>query len=558
MDNYKFTLTYDGTDYPLTDLGNYFDYSFSEKKEDEQIFFRQSFDSELHFTKSKNEEIYNILEGLFDSNSCDEVVVKVEKKCNGGYVDYWQGVFTSSQMTFNKCECSVYIKPKVDDEYTCILNNWDKVVNIYRQSSVSLDINDTCVILDPILQQSWTIPNNILRNNTVVFPNTLSGSLGYELTTNDTAEFEYFDTGLNAYVDGQKPKAYWPLYTSAVDNGDGTSTVTTVWRRELYDCAGSPPSGQGWVYDSIDERWARKPLPINNEGMENLSGIPLEFALERAIERIGCDVDCIVSDFLNINADDTHPNNDAYTYAEDNLKFLNYQQKSEIVNIASSDPATIESYKIVFGELIDDLCKQFNLIWYIEGGCMRIEHRSYLDSGAIDLPCTEICNLKPNLDIPQRESFSWMDDKQSDFFNGEDIVYSTNCSNADKEEIKIENFSNDINYIAQNPDRISLDGFVLIATDGAGNVIDNNRPLSFTRLHENLFLHNRYLPSFTMNGESKSAITTRPLKLTNPIPCKCSPCELDPNSKVNTEYGEATIIEIKEDMHQWREITLGL
>lgn len=160
-------------------------------------------------------------------------------------------------------------------------------------------------------------------------------------------------------------------------------------------------------------------------------------------------------------------------------------QKSNIINSGYDQPA--QKAPITLKYVLDMLEKCFRCYWFIdEQNRFRIEHVAWFMRGGtydgqvpevgIDLT-TEIVtrNGKPwayarnqyKFDKPEmasRYQFGWMDDVTTPF-EGRPIDIVSKYVNPDNiEEISVQQFTSDIDYILLNPSEISKDGFVLLGT----------------------------------------------------------------------------------------------
>jgi len=172
-------------------------------------------------------------------------------------------------------------------------------------------------------------------------------------------------------------------------------------------------------------------------------------------------------------------------------------QKSNIINSGYDQPA--QKAPITLKYVLDMLEKCFRCYWFIDGqNRFRIEHVAWFMRGGtydgqapavgIDLT-TEIItrNGKPwayarnqyKFDKPEmasRYQFGWMDDVTTPF-EGRPIDIVSKYVNPDNiDEISVQQFTSDIDYILLNPSEISKDGFVLLGATQKSFV--DNLPIS--------------------------------------------------------------------------------
>lgn len=171
--------------------------------------------------------------------------------------------------------------------------------------------------------------------------------------------------------------------------------------------------------------------------------------------------------------------------------------KSNIISSGYDQPA--QKAPITLKYVLDMLKNCFRCYWFIdEQNRFRIEHVAWFMRGGtydgrepevgINLT-TEIVtrNGKPwayarnqyKFDKPEmasRYQFKWMDDVTA-LFEGQPIDIVSKYVNPDNiEEISVQQFTSDIDYILLNPSEISKDGFVLLGTTQKSYV--DNLPIS--------------------------------------------------------------------------------
>lgn len=164
-----------------------------------------------------------------------------------------------------------------------------------------------------------------------------------------------------------------------------------------------------------------------------------------------------------------------------NRFFVHITQKTNILKGEYDQPA--QKAEISLEDLMKMLRDCFRCYWYIEDGKFKIEHiyffmngGSYSYNSSIQLDFTKLIdqfNKKPSAyfqseveydksDLNQRYEFGWMDDV-TDLFGGVTIDVKSNYIQKDKnEEININQFSSDVDYMLFNPSNFSDDGFALL------------------------------------------------------------------------------------------------
>lgn len=150
--------------------------------------------------------------------------------------------------------------------------------------------------------------------------------------------------------------------------------------------------------------------------------------------------------------------------------------------------------EVTFKDIMDMLQKCFRCYWHIEDNKLKIEHVSWYNNGRaysgqpyIQYDLTQITDPRNNkpigykqmslefdkTELASRYEFGWMD-TVTDAFKGTNVdVKSEYIDKSLKEDVTIQNFTTDIDYMLLSPSDFSMDGFALIAaklTDGAYKV----------------------------------------------------------------------------------------
>lgn len=156
--------------------------------------------------------------------------------------------------------------------------------------------------------------------------------------------------------------------------------------------------------------------------------------------------------------------------------------KSNVIYAGYDQPA--QKAPITLKQVLDMLRDCFRCYWYIDSANrFRIEHIRYFMNGGsyngtpaigIDLTTQKVSRSgmpwafgmdKYTFDKPEmaeRYQFGWMDDV-TELFEGEPIdIISKYVEPGRIEQINIQKFTSDIDYILLNPESISKDGFVLM------------------------------------------------------------------------------------------------
>ena len=227
------------------------------------------------------------------------------------------------------------------------------------------------------------------------------------------------------------------------------------------------------VFDSLYEQPARQPFTIRNV-------YPLWSVLRVLLAQISPNVTFIQSATCS-----------KFLYSVENpitgLEFeLFITPKSNIVTAGYDQPA--QKAPITLRNVLDMLRNCFRCYWYVEDGFLKIEHIAWFMNGGAypgtpDYPVVGInlteqkvtrngkewdfASNKFKFDKPEmaaRYQFGWMDNV-TQLFEGFPIDIISKYVNPDNiEEINVQKFTSDIDYILLNPGDISKDGFVLLAS----------------------------------------------------------------------------------------------
>jgi hypothetical protein len=276
------------------------------------------------------------------------------------------------------------------------------------------------------------------------------------------------------------------------------------------------------------------------------------------------EVEQMTSIFLDYNPDVTDPHYSTginyITGAANRVSNLMVSQKSDIVDSAASNPATIGI--LTLKTLLTWAREVFQVYWDVKlvAGAisLQMEHYDFFErSESIDLTDAAYAKYVKGLNkyehtkskIPSIETFTWVDAGGIDFI-GKNITYGVPCATPDQTESHDVDLSTDIGFIANN-DRLDLEGFVLAATDYTGTEynlnseaglitgnIFSNAHLSWANLHYNYFRHNRYLQKGAMNDIPTTFISWRPnieqVKIEIPDCCN----SIDAEGYATTELGQ--------------------
>ena len=307
------------------------------------------------------------------------------------------------------------------------------------------------------------------------------------------------------------------------------------------------------------------------------------FNIGEAIKLILSQIDSNVShDFNSAYSQFLYDSN--FTLPNISERFYIYAtQKTNMIK-GTYDQAA-QTGKISLESIMNMLRDCFRCYWYIENNSLKIEHISYFLKG-LTYGTTNIVedlttlldqfNKKPILldqegveydvsDLTRKYVFSFADESFLPFTDANLEVNASYIQQDKTEDISIQNFSADVDYMQISSEQITKDGFALLCPVSNNSslelpirdiqVIENGRP--YTTMIQNAFaswasLIELYLwdmPSTNIVSNVLSSISVYGLK-----ECKTQEIsipfiiDLVPFDKIQTFLGEARISEISEDL----------
>lgn len=570
-------------------------------------FYQRTLETKLILKDDPKNSIFDFT-NLFNLErqglTCTKVPITIDKYCDCD--ESWTEGFYTGYIRLNQCDwdvsdCTVDVPIVVQDPYTCLTSSWTNDINMF-------DYGDPVVTIDPFY--GAIVQATCEYSHTFEFDGIPSFS---HLKQTVSAYFwaHYADDCIEQ--DQGWTKIKHTFYISEFNFnppffgiGNGSTIVTiqvrTQYAREFSLDLTEPP-GDGWI--SLGAGWARPiaTLPLEYFTTETEEGRALVYeewdidstqfgiygryrivglnengtsiftngkALNALIEDLAAQCDLtVVSDFLNINPDNTHPDNEYYDNAEVDAHGLHIFQITDVARLDESQSATIGL--IQFKKIIDALKIAFNLdVEIVNGNTLRIEHLSFWPNTVnIDLTQAEFLYLieskwKYTYDQesqPKNEVFGWdheTDGKGNDF-DGFPISYDNDCVNdvENKQDrvLLASGFLTNPYFITGNEDYFdSTDLFVLVSsTDGILN--SATQPISgLSKLNGNLafgYLLPRYYPygrPFKMGQINQTdtpffAILRNRLQAPITIPFSCDNYmgDYNPAELVKTQLGACEI-----------------
>lgn len=231
---------------------------------------------------------------------------------------------------------------------------------------------------------------------------------------------------------------------------------------------------------------------------------------------------------------------------------------------------------ITLGQIFSMLKNTMQIYWYLDGSKIRLEHRRYFDNGlrysgapVVGYDLTElICPRSSRSwasgrnqykydkkDMPERYQYGWMDTVTKPFSGYPIVVNSDAVEGGLIEEVTVENFTSDIDYMLTNPSGVSEDGFAIIGAIRSGSnyltpivsqTTDNvaysmqNGLMSYIYLHPVYWLDDMPAESLTINNGPYRAHSVKRTKRQE-IDFPSNNYEVDEYELIKTEMGKGQI-----------------
>lgn len=277
------------------------------------------------------------------------------------------------------------------------------------------------------------------------------------------------------------------------------------------------------------------------------------------IEYLGTDVTAGVMPGANVSSDFFTDATNPVTLNDNGLLYLTIAQKSDIIRPASTDPSS--TAMLSWNELMDILWIMFQVKWDydIDTDTINVEHISWWPPAAgLDLRTQELSAASNKYTylkdkMPKYEKFSFMEADNVNFV-GTPIWYDSGCvdqdpdSNVAESQVRV---TTDLQYIIDNPDAISDEGFVILCNfvysgnyyvEETTGIIDStvvkNGRLSWANLHNAYFRHERVLIEGYMNNSLETFWTAQKTKEQQCPAIVCPDDLYDPADEITTELGE--------------------
>ena len=571
MANYRITL--DGDIYDPTNFGGV-EIKLEPFREFGAYAFRRLLGGELNFYN----DAYAYISAQIAISQCQEIAVVIEQRCNGVFEPILSGYFTRQACEVNLDTCTISVELTTTDEYSCILDNQDKQINVLEEpcgvSGACLDlpyvptfglqvmaVSNFGTVCSGVPIPEWGVPYNL-------------GAYTSGTGQNYCMYARYVTRVPCVAGEPQEPPPAVSAWTLLSDDCaiDGTATY---WRVAAVSeiiltfsdtfCAGvcTPPLCSLF---SIDAGVFPVPFPV---GFERIcaTAVYTEYILPNGRELIYC-INYILAQICGtgivIDSELLTNNINPVTGTTPNpLQFLALFAKSDIINASGSDLAWQANVSIE--EALGDLSAIFNALWYVDTTTNKLifEHVTAILSNVVGTDLTTLDGGKwakgRNLikwdkeEVPRAETFNFVQPCAQQDFIGFPIDYTQGCSTARSIETRTAKIETELTRIYQNTQEDKT-GLVLIAyasilqddqADEVGELSQlfiPNAPLSWANLHRDYFHDWRFLTNGTLNNVATVFDSTRPIKrqdgLVFPL---CCLNDFNPLELIKTEIGSGRL-----------------
>ena len=499
---------------------------------------------------------------------CREFVFKIRKQLKIVNEVIYTGRFTLVDCAFNDDTGEVVIQMDALDQYTCLIQNWDKEFNLAQ-------VADTAQIWEVETQREIEIGigvGTVMTPPTILASNGDTDPLNYGLLVEDfenafldplgipeSADFATYCRELvyTACVDGvpQQPDgADWQLENPCSPTSGGYG-YSKWWRRLDYttsftldlplmtndpnmlavDIVDPIPDPNTWGFMSFESYglgtyglyYNKVHLQALSDSLRNryVKGGRTFIDAANATLANACGAGYSLSSEFFTNG--TNP----VTLTPNIASNLQIWTKSDVANAQTTEALAIASLqaadkKITARELLEDIQTHFNTEWYIDVNNPKtviIEHISDTKPQTVDLDLTttnggiqlvrKSAYTSLSSEVPIQERWRFTTANLPDFI-GLPIDY-TGCGK-DVKEYSTSQIDTELDILIGDADQRNLDGFILVqpdsikSTDSLAQIgiiwafFAPNMPLSISNLHAKFWPYQRKLPTGKINNVTQT------------------------------------------------------
>lgn len=542
------------------------------------------------------------------SNRCEPCTIELRRYTSGStYSVAYTGEFSMNDCDFDLDLCVITISTKQTSIYNCIDKKKDvdfNILNIGSAHSASIfdylgstqglwgselaDVGqlEFSVLLNPLTPDGdeWQLIDSTTLNGSAVniyarffaFTSCIAGvaqtppslnvpGVGFiELPWVLDIDCVGSDTGEQTakWVVGETLEnsgfTFAAILSSAITLTTSCPWINALWQFTDVDAQLPSPTGDCWtiginvVNDYLSE------IPNGRKLSEVLEGI-----ISRNTEDCDTQITTVVSDFFQINPENVSDNNyvtNEYNYWEDPIIFDAY-------DFIAPDADEQSSIGIVtFKKLMSDLEKMFQVVWWVEQDgadyVLRIEHWSVAETGSsYNITSANMSSKKYNYQkgyIKERKKFTMLAQRNMDFV-GTEITYQPLCTIAETEDVNLELFCTDIDFLRAHPEVVNGSMLVMCSWKSdssriwrhfgalSGSFV-SNAPMSWANLHEAFHMHRANTMTGTMNNDSVTFSSTVKIRERRLILKDCGLTLFDYNYATLPNAESAEIQEVRADL----------
>jgi hypothetical protein len=513
-----------------------------------QVFARRKLSTDPVFSGVDYQWLLNFERDPF--RRCSDLILRLDQKCSGSWREVWRGEFSSGSCEFDLDHCRATVKTKPLDRYSCLLDAYGVKRNILQVEPVDANV----VVLPSLEFILCEIIGGIPICGSIDDTGFTAVHAFIPIVGGPNLAVLWREVGVTECINGNPvppPGAGWTLLEdNCATNGTAkyyrTPLISYTWGDPQFFLDGDgypepPPDTCNFLeIGTFDFSLIADPPGIVPFYICLSDGTPTEVnrarvlkdAFEYLIEQTGCtDLAGIRSDFFAWDPVGDAPGYVAgenyVTGTPNQHAHLLIVQKSDAMDPSASNPATIG--ETTLKDMLAMLLVTHQVFWDIDDqGFIRIEHWKYwqsqpgLDAATLSGAIEFLKYKHLGDEIPRIERAQWMEAQNRDFI-GRDIIYSGACVGENTQQYDPGQVTTDINFVFADPDAISKQGFVLLATTFNTVVYDTiidtgaitgtmitNAPLSWANLQRDFWTWNRYLPSGNMNGQDVTFDGFRP------------------------------------------------
>ena len=534
---------------------------FEFSRRDEQVYYIHECKDKMKFIT----EDYDLIMVHID-DICDDITIIVEQGCGDEYTEYWRGTFKLFSAERNDPKY-LEVKPEPFGVYECFETAIEALQSPFSEDDADYVTvyggHGTREIIECVSDtKSYT------SFSTAIFPNAPDPYPSQDNFTLADYPSDCVD-GLIGFSAVAR-EIHKTLEETRIHEGLGTYTYIEYVLLSRYvrwsvktDCVGGVPTPPDYPSgyaangsESLNEwQLIEDDCAGTNKTTWRTSGTTLgEYKRGRLFQDIivnmVADFDCgltVVSNFFDINPDNSEPDNIAYQYAVQHLHDLTLHQKSDIKRKDASNHSKVLAWEFIPEDLLNDLAALFNVYPIIRNNVLFLEHYSYF----VGLTGWDVSHINVNTKIDntgndsiKTELFNYADKNCSASFKATQIEYNCGDNHLDR-NCKL--ISVDVGFIENinNESDIKDEGFVLISNairDGQYVMNTSNSPLRWNNLLENLHLHGRPFKSGELGGVQQDFLSWRPFIKAEAftVPYCCDDV-FDPSKTMITKLGEGEL-----------------